>query len=684
LTAPEIRFEPNRAELDSVQRTLIARVARDINRHLTDPKARLVVTGVADDVDGEDTGANRSLARFRAQVVASELANAGVDPAKITTADIVVSPKGRTELITARQIASRGAIVDIVAPSAVIRHAEYTIPARRNLLLDDPAATAAQLANPAAAGTSPRTPLSLSTVATGLTDVMLDRASEQTQMYVLDRAARRLCGTAADSLASYLRQTCGFFNDTYDLQRMRGLRSLRLAFESDVRGIPERLAFKAIQQRISKGAPVRYVDLGQSVLFTLHLVEQIEQGIDPMEVFSKFDRDPTLSYRGLTQAIDVREAGTPLSSALQRYARFAAKVDAARNDLGEYWSDSVLPTDTVLTYALRSAVVNLRPGTVIDEAERRALAELASDKLPALLDAYREIDAEIGEMIKIADRLRSEDVARDEARSELYAQFAGGMVDISAAALMAGSDRRSEVRRLVLPVRTVITSARSGRYADALHGFTDLVEVLTDSFPAERFPNEAWREGEAFRVFALAVNVSEAESQAEVSTALNSFVGQSRDFFSKRADGSPWRVAVNGYVGAGGGVEWVAKPVTPDTKWIPGQQIAVSLPIGVEYSGPCRTGWSCGVFAPLVDLGAIASARFDDPDTETFPESELGQIFTPGLYLVLGFPRTPLSLGVGGTFAPGARLREVTGSDGDEVDAVRLGIFLGVDIPLFP
>lgn len=684
LTAPEIRFEPSRAELDSVQRTLIARIARNINRHLTDPKAKLIVTGVADDADGREVGTNRNLARFRAHVVANELINAGVDPAKIDTSHIVVSPRGGTEMITARQVASRGAIVDIVAPSALVRHAEYTIPARRNLLLDDPTATAEQLADPSTGG-AVRTPLSLSSVAVGLTDVMLDRANEQTQMYVLDRAARELCGGTADSPTSYLRQTCGFFKDAHDLQRMRGLRSLRLAFESDIRGIPERLAFQAIQQRISSAAPDKYIDLGQSALFTLHLVEQIEQGTDPMEVFASFHRDSTLHYRGLTHAVQSRGTHTPLSSALRRYARFAARVDVARDSLGEYWSESALPTDTVLTYALRAAVVNLRHGTGVGEAERDALADLASERLPALLDAYREIDAQIAEMVQIANRLRSGDVAGDEARRELYAQFAGRMVDISAAALMPDADRRTEVRKLVVPVRTVVASARSGRYADALHGFTDLLGVLTDTTSTLSFPNAKWtNERAAFRVFALAVNVSEAESQAEVSAALNGFVGQSRDFFSKRTGESLWRVAVNGYVGAGGGLEWVAKPDTTDSKWIPGQQIAVSLPIGVELSTPCLQGWSCGVFAPLVDLGAIASARFNDPETETFPEGELGRIFTPGLYFVLGIPRMPLSLGVGGTYAPAARLREITGSDEDEVDAVRLGIFLGVDIPLFP
>ncbi|HEX8432395.1 MAG TPA: hypothetical protein VF625_13985, partial [Longimicrobium sp.] len=82
------------------------------------------------------------------------------------------------------------------------------------------------------------------------------------------------------------------------------------------------------------------------------------------------------------------------------------------------------------------------------------------------------------------------------------------------------------------------------------------------------------------------------------------------------------------------------------------------------------------------------SARFDDRETETFPEADLPRLFTPGAYFVAGIPRVPISVGLGFTYAPAARkLTEdaaVADPRADELNAFRFGLFAGVDIPLFP
>jgi hypothetical protein len=59
-------------------------------------------------------------------------------------------------------------------------------------------------------------------------------------------------------------------------------------------------------------------------------------------------------------------------------------------------------------------------------------------------------------------------------------------------------------------------------------------------------------------------------------------------------------------------------------------------------------------------------------------------VFAPGLYTLWGIPKTPLVLGLGGSFAP--KYRRVTLSVNDEPQsfeesAFHLGAILAVDVP---
>ena len=125
-------------------------------------------------------------------------------------------------------------------------------------------------------------------------------------------------------------------------------------------------------------------------------------------------------------------------------------------------------------------------------------------------------------------------------------------------------------------------------------------------------------------------------------------------------------------------------------------QFGVTAPIGIAFSkGLSGKGGSVSLFLSLLDVGAIVdyqlkSETITSPggmDTTTIHKDykvELGQIFSPGTYLVYGFPfRLPISFGIGGQFGPGL------GQIDDNNDAVvnnpewRWNAFLAVDIPLF-
>ncbi|MDW3191048.1 MAG: hypothetical protein R8G66_01750 [Cytophagales bacterium] len=135
-------------------------------------------------------------------------------------------------------------------------------------------------------------------------------------------------------------------------------------------------------------------------------------------------------------------------------------------------------------------------------------------------------------------------------------------------------------------------------------------------------------------------------------------------------------------------------------------ELGVIAPIGVSLNWGAGKYGSVGVMASFFDLGAIVDyeIRRDTTTTmttttdenmqtimvetetiqsETDYKVELGQIFSPGLYIVYGFGlNVPLTLGAGFQYGPG--LTEI-----NDANAIigkpdwRLNIFMAFDIPIF-
>jgi hypothetical protein len=128
----------------------------------------------------------------------------------------------------------------------------------------------------------------------------------------------------------------------------------------------------------------------------------------------------------------------------------------------------------------------------------------------------------------------------------------------------------------------------------------------------------------------------------------------------------------------------------------------LTAPIGVSTSFgnfPAK-GWSTSLFVSLIDIGSIASFRFQTDtkkhvnapgDTTTtkvyeLPHVELKDIISPGAFISIGLPKTPLSINFGAQVGP--NLRKVTVSDdtvtNDYSDRMywRLSVSLVVDIPI--
>jgi hypothetical protein len=142
-------------------------------------------------------------------------------------------------------------------------------------------------------------------------------------------------------------------------------------------------------------------------------------------------------------------------------------------------------------------------------------------------------------------------------------------------------------------------------------------------------------------------------------------------------------VALNAYTGFALGTEYLDNGLGgSDAKNIR----ALSAPIGLSGSWGLGVGkknlGSLGFFVPVLDIGAVTAYRFNDNNAAPLPELTWGNILSPGLYAVYGFPwDLPVAFGYGAQVGPA--LRKVT-TNSVEVNrsAWRQGVFLSVDIPV--
>ncbi|TGD59016.1 hypothetical protein [Flavobacterium humi] len=185
---------------------------------------------------------------------------------------------------------------------------------------------------------------------------------------------------------------------------------------------------------------------------------------------------------------------------------------------------------------------------------------------------------------------------------------------------------------------------------------------------------------------AFMANMIEAKNSNEVAEAIESVALPVGSASIKRK--SNFNVSLNAYCGLFTGSE-IIKDVDPN-KPFKFNSYGVTAPIGISISKgnsiffipASKSGFSTSFFISLVDLGAIAAYRFQDTTTEQVPTIKLGDIFSPGLFMSIGIPKTPISVNFGAQTGPNLRKVTSTTNDYSKNTYVRYSVSVCVDIPL--
>lgn len=171
--------------------------------------------------------------------------------------------------------------------------------------------------------------------------------------------------------------------------------------------------------------------------------------------------------------------------------------------------------------------------------------------------------------------------------------------------------------------------------------------------------------------------VAESQTSDEIAAAIEAVALPPGSAILKKQ--KPFSISLNAYTGLSGGGEQLQETGTQG-------YFAISAPLGLGINwGFGADKGSLSLFVPIIDVGALAVYRFNDPTTSDLPELEWGNLLSPGGYLAYGMPgKWPITLGLGAQLGPNLRRIDVGGNAQiDRVQAWRWGAFLSVDIPVF-
>ncbi len=496
------------------------------------------------------------------------------------------------------------------------------------------------------------------------------------------------------------------------------LNSMRTAFDNDLRA----MLVNAEDVLKNHKTGIQAVNgLYPSLIMALHAAADLDRGTHPGQVIDglAFSGEMT-SLKGVNTSFATAANSIQLAAMISESLRSGTGTGrywATREELNDLQDETTLKlylgllyewsqTDKYkgITFTVTGAPA-LCPGHTLSGAVtvQKILNELAAcwTSAPLEVGKWRGLITGLGTKVNAlegrmkvlreapANADRMENLSAGQRRRIIYEAFSdvvGGTLDVIEQAYAVEDlpwlniTLPAEAKKVVGHVRStqrIAAGVNQKQYGTAL---TELISMLNDiSIQNDTLFTTPLR-GHLLRYGTFMAALVESETPEQSKAAIEAVALPPGSYSIKRA--SAFSVSLNGYLGGFAAHEHMDGA---DNSTL-ANNFGLTAPVGValNWGNICRS-WkhkaSIGLFFPLIDVGAVASYRFEDDSSATVPVITLGDIISPGVYLELGIPRTPLTFGFGGQIGP--RLREVTSSANTIGDFYwRTGFTLKVDIPI--
>lgn len=184
------------------------------------------------------------------------------------------------------------------------------------------------------------------------------------------------------------------------------------------------------------------------------------------------------------------------------------------------------------------------------------------------------------------------------------------------------------------------------------------------------------RNKKVIKIVHFITDMAIAENAQDVEAALEAFALPSGSS-SVKEEASTY-ISINSYPGILGGFE-----ISNQAKDKFATHFGVTAPIGIYTQFFKSKNGSWGLFLPILDIGAPVRFRLDDDNnTETLPDFDFKDVFSPGAYISYGFNKSPFAINAGIQYGP--KLREISNATGslNDIEAYRISLGFVIDIPL--
>lgn len=530
----------------------------------------------------------------------------------------------------------------------------------------------------------------------GLTDLIVERAKAELTIKYLNELVIKFETSMpvkinghefSYKLSDFMPHIYLFLKDNDKVFSVNIGESFKKAFEADLKEFPEHLITSpflsaAVADKIDTALLIQYYAIIQSLINGQH---------------------PAICFSNLAAAYPLDD--TKLSITIQTLKMVSDALILKTNDEHSgYWVSAKefmtmpkLMRDEFLRLLRERhddliAKLKSASGTVIDDTKLFQLIGFA-------LGYMNEMDQLIGKLnadnntAKTEDQIKNAQLGKIVLYTQYIQQFCQMTLDLDhqVCSVVNGKFCSDAVQTQVeLTFQSInlladaIVNVGKKNYAQSVNDCISLYKIATDdTLPAA-----------LIKYIGVAADIVAADSVSQVKNILDGLILPVQSYKVKRTQ--YFTATINSYPGLTAGIEQLDVVIDKTKKW--GGYVAPYLPIGVDFSWSIKrcnekkrkpVNSSFGFYIPIIDLGAVANYRFsntggnDSMTIKELPQPSLRQLFSPGLYFVLGMCNSPVTIGAGAQFSPELRNINAKGEFETKASAIRFGAFLSVDIPLF-
>ena len=517
--------------------------------------------------------------------------------------------------------------------------------------------------------------LDVTTVADGIARFLVERTKQELNVYFFDQFKKFLEDSTYGKDIQYL------FPNTYSVLLVLGdevynyqqyLQSMREAFAQDLAALLVNVNSWVTQvqpnspvvQKIQKSELYKYLQLALLIAVDLH------QGKHPGDILSN------LAGKDFLIAID------PDVSASAKTADLISQ-SLRSNDGARYWIDTQDfrsfedPVFLRIYLGLLYQQAVLKP--VIKFKNGKSLSEIMT-ALAQNADAFKlfiqNLKTQLAEIEQVLAQLKNNSgLGVTQNYASLAAHTMKAVYDISVIfpTQITETKLAEDARFIITHATNLMADVRTKSYSASVVELSLILSKL-------KIENDPFAKG-LLKYGTFMANVASAQTSEEVQQAIEVIALPPGSYQVKRE--SRFNASINGYLGL-----YAANEYLPASTQKNGFSAGVFAPVGVAFSfgggndSQPKKSISHSFLLSVVDVGALASFRFNDSNTSVSSSIQLKDIVAPGFYYILGLPRSPISLGLGAQLGPNLREVDPSGSPNINTDYyIRTGGFIAVDIP---